>query len=76
MRLTLRTLLAYRDGVLSPTETGDLHQRIKQNAFASNLLRRIESLVKHKQILAPKVSGEGPSALGGEALGGCARHPG
>ncbi len=64
MRLTLRTLLAYRDGVLSPSETGNLHQRIKQSEFASNLMRRIENLVRHKQLLAPKVKGEG---LGGDA---------
>jgi len=64
MRLTLRTLLAYRDGVLSPTETSDLHQRIRQTEVASNLLRRVENLLKHKQLLAPKVNGEG---LGGDA---------
>ena len=64
MRLTLRTLLAYRDGVLSPTETSDLHQRIRQTEVASNLLRRVENLVKHKQLLAPKLNGEG---LGGDA---------
>jgi len=64
MRLTLRTLLAYRDGVLSPAETSDLHQRIRQTEVASNLLRRVENLVKHKQLLAPMVNGEG---LGGDA---------
>lgn len=64
MRLTLRTLLAYRDGVLSPSETSDLHQRIRKTEVASNLLRRVENLVKHKQLLAPKLSGEG---LGGDA---------
>lgn len=64
MRLTLRTLLAFRDGVLSPMETSDLHQRIKQNELANNLLKRIDYLVKHKQLLTPKVMGEG---LGGDA---------
>ncbi len=64
MRLTLRTLLAYRDGVLSSAETSDLHQRINQTEVASNLLRRIEALVQQKQMLAPKAIGEG---LGGDA---------
>ncbi|MDX1925896.1 MAG: hypothetical protein SFV81_05230 [Pirellulaceae bacterium] len=64
MRLTLRTLLAYRDGVLSPSESSDLHQRIRKTEVASNLLRRVENLVKHKQLLAPKLNGEG---LGGDA---------
>lgn len=62
MRLTLRTLLAYRDGVLSPAETSDLHQRIRQTEVASNLLRRVENLVKNKQLLAPKLIGEGLGA--------------
>ncbi len=62
MRLTLRTLLAYRDGVLSPAETSDLHHRIKQTEVASNLLKRIEILVKQKQLLAPKVNGTGLGA--------------
>ncbi len=64
MRLTLRTLLAYRDGVLSPAESSDLHQRIRQTPVASNLLRRVENLVANKQLLAPKLNGEG---LGGDA---------
>lgn len=64
MRLTLRTLLAYRDGVLSPAVTSDLHQRINQTEVASNLLRRIETLVQQKQMLAPKAIGTG---LGGDA---------
>ncbi len=64
MRLTLRTLLAYRDGVLSPAETSDLHQRIRQTEVANNLLRRVENLVNNKQMLAPKVNGQG---LGGDA---------
>ena len=64
MRLTLRTLLAYRDGVLSPSVTSDLHQRIQQTEVASNLLRRIETLVQQKEMLAPKAIGTG---LGGDA---------
>jgi hypothetical protein len=62
MRLTLRTLLAYRDGVLSPAETSDLHQRIRKTEVASKLLRRVENLIKNKQLLSPKLSGEGLGA--------------
>ena len=62
MRLTLRTLLAYRDGVLSSAETSDLHQRIKQTEVANNLMRRIELLMEQKQMLAPKVIGTGLGA--------------
>ncbi len=64
MRLTLRTLLAYRDGVLSPAAASDLHQRIMHTEVASTLLRRIDTLVQQKQMLAPKAIGVG---LGGDA---------
>ncbi|MBX3422747.1 MAG: hypothetical protein KF752_14425 [Pirellulaceae bacterium] len=53
MRLTLRTLLAYRDGVLTPSEHDDLHRRIQQNPDAVNLLRRVNELVASREILSP-----------------------
>lgn len=59
MRLTLRTLLAYRDGVLSSAETSDLHRRIKQTAVAANLLKRIENVVQRPNIVPPKLIGSG-----------------
>ncbi len=55
MRLTLRTLLAYRDGVLSPADYEDLHRRIQQSPDAGNLLRRINDLVASSELLSPKV---------------------
>lgn len=58
MRLTLRTLLAYRDNVLNPADREDLHQRIQQSEFASNLLRRIE-IVTRRTRSAPSPLGEG-----------------
>jgi hypothetical protein len=59
MRLTLRTLLAYRDGVLSSAETSDLHRRIKQTVVASNLLKRVENVVQRANIIPPKLQGTG-----------------
>ena len=64
MRLTLRTLLAYRDGVLSPADTEDLHRRIQSSHDAGNLLRRIGAVTKLNQVLAPALLGKG---LGGDA---------
>jgi hypothetical protein len=55
--------MAYRDGVLSPAETSDLHKRIKQSEVAGNLLRRIESVIQRRNLLAPKMDGDG---LGGD----------
>lgn len=64
MRLTLRTLLAYRDRVLNPTELEDMHGRVQQSAMASNLVKRLESLSQRTNILAPPIEGKG---LGGDA---------
>jgi hypothetical protein len=63
MRLTLRTLLAYRDGVLSPADTEDLHRRIQSSHDAGNLLRRIGAVTKLNQVLAPPLLAKG---LGGD----------
>ncbi len=62
MRLTLRTLLAYRDRVLNATELEDMHGRIQQSAMASNLLKRLESLAQRSNILAPPIEGKGLGA--------------
>jgi hypothetical protein len=59
MRLTLRTLLAYRDGVLSTADHADLHRRIQQSPDASNLLRRIEELTSSSDTLSPKLESTG-----------------
>lgn len=64
MRLTLRTLLAYRDRVLGPADAEDLHRRIQISHDAGNLLRRIASITGRNPVLAPPVLGTG---LGGDA---------
>lgn len=64
MRLTLRTLLAYRDGVLSPGDREDLHRRIQTSQDAGNLLKRIASLSTPPQLISPPLSGKG---LAGDA---------
>jgi hypothetical protein len=58
MRLTLRTLLAYRDGVLSPEDQSDLHQRIQENPHIGNLLRRINELSVQRAIPTPKLDAD------------------
>jgi hypothetical protein len=58
MRLTLRTLLAYRDGVLSESDTQDLRERIEQTPRAANLLTRIDSVVRRTNLLPPKLKSE------------------
>ncbi len=62
MRLTLRTLLAYRDRVLNANELEDMHGRVQQSAMASNLIKRLESLSQRTNILAPPIEGKGLGA--------------
>lgn len=59
MRLTLRTLLAYRDGVLSPQDQEDMHRRIQQNGPIASLLRQINELVAGNELRSPKLTATG-----------------
>ncbi|MEM8735603.1 MAG: hypothetical protein AAGG44_15320 [Planctomycetota bacterium] len=62
MRLTLRTLLAYRDGVLGAEDAEEMHRRIHQSEDASNLLRRVERVTSS--------AGRTSTTLVGKGLGG------
>jgi len=59
MRLTLRTLLAYLDDVLTPEEAEPLKQRIEESEFASTLVQRIRHTLRRLRLSAPKVDGRG-----------------
>ncbi len=61
MRLTLRTLLAYRDAVLAPADNEDLHGRILKSEYAGNILRRINAVSKRSYAT---------STIVGKGLGG------
>ncbi len=62
MRLTLRTLLAYRDNVLSPADREDLHRRIQTSQYGGNLLRGIGEITQRNPVAAPPVLGKGLGA--------------
>lgn len=62
MRLTLRTLLAYRDRVLNTGDWEGLHSRVQQSAMAGNLLKRMDELGNRPTILAPPIEGKGLGA--------------
>ena len=52
MRLTLRTLLAYRDGVLDPKDAVVLEAKIKDSSTAQQISQRIEHEMQNRR-LAP-----------------------
>ena len=59
MRLTLRTLLAYLDGILPDAARDDLAKQVDGNATAESLIKRIHRAVARPEIPAPKVDGRG-----------------
>jgi len=52
MRLTLRTLLAYRDGVLDPKDAAVLEAKIKESSTAQRIAQRITDEMRNRR-LAP-----------------------
>ncbi|QDT56504.1 hypothetical protein Pan44_45590 [Caulifigura coniformis] len=61
MRLTLRTLLAYLDDILEPTQTREIGARIKENEVVSAIVARIRAVTRRRRIGSPELSGPGSS---------------
>ena len=59
MRLTLRTLLAWMDGVLPDDERAALGEKVEASPLARQLVDRIEGAVANDRIDAPRVAGKG-----------------
>ena len=55
MRLTLRTLLAYIDELLDPKDAADFKERISQSEMATNLLYRVQDVMRRLRLKAPSV---------------------
>ncbi len=68
MRLTLRTLLAYLDDILEPSQTRELGEKINESGFAEQLISRIRDVMRRRRLSAPALSGPGagidPNAVG------------
>jgi hypothetical protein len=59
MRLTLRTLLAWLDGVLPDGEQQELGAKVSSSVTATHLVDRIRTAVSRTAIGAPKTDGRG-----------------
>jgi hypothetical protein len=59
MRLTLRTLLAYLDDLLEPTQTKEIGAKVNESGYASMLMNRIREVMRRRRLTAPEVSGPG-----------------
>ena len=62
MRLTLRTLLAWRDGLLTGPEQEELSARVAEGSVARGLLDRMEQVEQRSDVDPPKVEGRGLAA--------------
>lgn len=59
MRLTLRTLLAYMDGILERKDAQQIGERIQQSDFASGLVQRIQDVTQRLRLTGPDASERG-----------------
>lgn len=62
MRLTLRTLLAYLDGLLESQQSDELAAKIKDSEFATDLVYRTLSASRNAAVTSPKLDGRGVGA--------------
>ena len=59
MRLTLRTLLAWMDGVLPPDEQAQLGEKVEGSPVACQLVARIGACLGNPRLSAPRINGKG-----------------
>ncbi|HUG18397.1 MAG TPA: hypothetical protein VMM56_05430 [Planctomycetaceae bacterium] len=59
MRLTLRTLLAYLDDVLEPSQAKEIGQKIAESPIATSLAQRIREVMRRRRISAEDLIDKG-----------------
>lgn len=59
MRLTLRTLLAWKDGVLPQEERDSLGEKVEASQVARHLIERINAVVGSANVSSPRIGAKG-----------------
>ena len=59
MRLTLRTLLAYLDDTLDPSEIKQIGQKVAESDAAQELIARIKQVTRRRRLTTPPNTGPG-----------------
>src|SRR5437764_417640 len=57
MRLTLRTLLAYLDDTLDPTQAKQIGQKVAESEVAQELIERIKKVTRRRKLTVPPADG-------------------
>ena len=59
MRLTLRTLLAYLDDTLEPSQARLIGQKVAESDAAQELIARIKQVTRRRRLTSPLATGPG-----------------
>jgi hypothetical protein len=59
LRLTLRTLLAYLDDTLDPSEIKQIGQKVADSETAQELIERIKKVTRRRRLTTPPLTGPG-----------------